>query len=260
VIFRMSGVPCYVGKGTGYRWRQHTKHATNRHLIAIFNKEGLDLPCVKVAQGLTDGEACALERTLIAVLGRVRDGGPLVNQTDGGDGMEGYRHQPQSIARLKASWQNAECKKRRLAGLEATRGRKHTPEGIAKLKARVISEETKARMRASSTARFAATADEREKKRAARKAERGTGRKVGGQKGYKHSAESRANMAAAQKGRACPQSTRQAVAQANRKRVISDETRHKMSETRRGRALTPEHCLAISEGKRRKPAELRESA
>ena len=102
VIFRQSGVPCYVGKGLPGRELEHGKYGShNRRLRRIYAKEG-DLPVVVVREGLTDDEACALEIELIAVIGRHDLGrGPLVNMTDGGETTVGMV--PSSETRRKIS-------------------------------------------------------------------------------------------------------------------------------------------------------------
>jgi hypothetical protein len=89
VIFRENGAPCYVGKGRKGRWLDHQRKAHNPHLRRIYAKAGGALPVAKVRVDLTDTEACATEIALIAAIGRGRDG-PLVNMTDGGDGLKGW--------------------------------------------------------------------------------------------------------------------------------------------------------------------------
>jgi hypothetical protein len=89
VYFRPNGVPCYVGLGgTTNRWLWHEKEPTNAHLWNIIQKAGGSLPKLKVREGLTKAEAIETEKALINAIGR-RDlkSGPLVNRTDGGDGI-----------------------------------------------------------------------------------------------------------------------------------------------------------------------------
>lgn len=122
VLFRPSGLPCYVGKGQGDRWLEHERGATNPHLENIIKKskaEGRTLFRGKVAEGLTKADAFALEMRLIKEIGRAATGGPLVNLTDGGDGPSGYRHTEET--------------KRRVG--EAGKGRHHTPEAREKIRA-----------------------------------------------------------------------------------------------------------------------------
>lgn len=94
VLFRpWDGSPFYVGKGKGRRWLDHKHGRRNRHLVNIFNKAtslNLDIPKVKVRQNLTETEAFEIEKALIAAIGRKKNGGPLVNGTDGGEGTAGH--------------------------------------------------------------------------------------------------------------------------------------------------------------------------
>lgn len=141
VIFRLDGSPCYVGKGRGNRLHNHDTRSTNPHLtniVAKVKKLGKELPKVKIRQNLTDEQAFAIEVALIAAIGRKANGGPLVNMTDGGDGLLN----PSAETRAKMS---AKAKARSL-----------TPEGRARILAMVKlsasgpkSLETRAKMSAS---------------------------------------------------------------------------------------------------------------
>jgi hypothetical protein len=112
VIFRPDGRPCYVGKGQGGRWEVHFRNARNKHLSNIVAKAGGELPVVKVREHLTESEAFETEVAWIAALGRKKDGGPLVNATDGGEGVSGLVFSVETLARLsetrKALWQDPE--------------------------------------------------------------------------------------------------------------------------------------------------------
>jgi hypothetical protein len=91
IYFRLDGSPCYVGKGTGNRWLHHDgrKGSSNRHLARIIAKAGGTLPKVKVRDGLTNEQATQIEIAFIKAIGREVNGGPLVNMSDGGEGMAG---------------------------------------------------------------------------------------------------------------------------------------------------------------------------
>lgn len=91
---RLDGTPCYVGKGKGARWKHRGRYGRNKHFLHIHaqaKREGLALPCIKLAEGLTEPEAMQVERDLILLVGRTENGGPLVNLTDGGDGTSGRK-------------------------------------------------------------------------------------------------------------------------------------------------------------------------
>lgn len=90
IYFRPTGVPCYVGKGRRHRWLAHLQRETNPHLGNIIRANGGDLPRLKVREGLTEAEAVEAEIAFIAAIGREANGGPLVNLTDGDDGMSGH--------------------------------------------------------------------------------------------------------------------------------------------------------------------------
>lgn len=77
-------MPFYIGKGKGYRWMH--RGTTNRHARNIINLGGCY--CEKYAENLTEVEAFKIERELIAECGR-EPLGPLVNLTDGGEGISG---------------------------------------------------------------------------------------------------------------------------------------------------------------------------
>lgn len=145
ILFRPNGIPCYVGKGIADRWLVHEKKARNPHLAAIIAKAGGSIPRVKIREGLTDAEACETEIAFIAAIGRKVNGGPLVNMTDGGDGVRGSTHTKSAEARAKIS--------------AAHKGRKFSPERIAEMSARQLgkpsprkgaklSEQTKAKVSA----------------------------------------------------------------------------------------------------------------
>lgn len=90
VIFRPNGTPCYVGKGCGHRDRVHeVKGSHNAHLNSIIRLGGGSLPTIRFRSDLTADESFDLEKLLIRVIGRETCGGPLVNQSDGGEGPNG---------------------------------------------------------------------------------------------------------------------------------------------------------------------------
>lgn len=104
ILFRPDGRPCYVGKGCGKRDKKHEKYGShNPHLKAIIENAGGSLPAIRYRDGIQDTEAHSLERILIAAIGREIHGGPLVNQTDGGEGVSGVIRSPETIARMSAA-------------------------------------------------------------------------------------------------------------------------------------------------------------
>lgn len=104
VIFRPNGIPCYIGKGRKGRWKQHFKGSHNKRLRRVFAQSGGDLPIVKVRERLTNVEACAAEIALIRAVGRQDIGtGPLVNFTDGGEGLLGHIPTPETRSKRSAA-------------------------------------------------------------------------------------------------------------------------------------------------------------
>jgi NUMOD3 motif-containing protein len=124
------GSPYYIGKGKGMRAYQRTRSGRKpppaRSQIVI------------VADNLSEVEAFAREKALIAFYGRVSKGGCLHNLTDGGEGVSGatWKRKPLTLQQRanmarpgKSHLQTAETREKiRLANL----GRKDSPERIEK--------------------------------------------------------------------------------------------------------------------------------
>jgi hypothetical protein len=108
--FVFSCEPFYIGKGSGTRPLVHLREARtgkhhNQYKVNKINKilaAGLRVPILNIQEGLTNAEALELEKTLIAVIGRKPDGGPLTNITSGGEGF----NNPTPEARKKVSDRN----------------------------------------------------------------------------------------------------------------------------------------------------------
>jgi hypothetical protein len=136
VLFRpWDGSPLYVGKGKGDRWLHHRRpkpRFANKHFLAVINKArelGLEVPCLKIRDNLTEAEAFAIEAAFIAAIGRGNDG-PLVNATAGGEGTSGLPKSSQTRAKLRAAnlgnqnskgrKESAETRTKRVATFKAT--------------------------------------------------------------------------------------------------------------------------------------------
>ena len=129
-LFREEGgEPFYVGKGTRNRWAGHEKDALaggSSHKARIIRKiiiELSHLPKKKIAEGLTEEEAFALEVRLIADIGRYPNG-PLVNKTDGGDGVSGFKfseeQNKQNAKRAVDYWKDPIIRANMMAGVDKT--------------------------------------------------------------------------------------------------------------------------------------------
>lgn len=262
VYFRpWDGSPCYVGKGKGRRWVHHEKWATNRHLANIIAKAGGDVPKIKVRENLTEAQACEIEMTLIAAIGRLDLGtGPLVNMTDGGEGMSGYRHSPEARAKLKASWVDRPDRQEKLAQLQISRP--HSEATLAKLRNKKVSTSARANMSVAQRTRCA-NPEELARRRAAKL---GTSVSVETRAKIRVSllgrivtAETRAKISAVHKGRKKPKLSAEhkaKISAAGLGRRHTAETKEKVAAAKRDKPLSAEHRAAISATKTGKPGHL----
>jgi hypothetical protein len=239
VLFRETGEPFYVGKGANGRWLKHEFDARNGakgHRFSIIRKlqaRGLDVPKVKLHEGLTEQVAHAYEIALIAAIGRRHEGGPLANETAGGEGASdpspetrekigartrGKRHSPEHAAKLAAMLRLRNASPEHVAKVSAAnQGKKHSPETRARLSATHLGQKRSPE----SVAKTAAALRGREK-----------------------SLEHRAKIAAANRGRNLELSA------ANRGRKNSPETIAKMRESARRRGISSETLTKMAIGRR----------
>lgn len=133
--FHPCGAPCYIGKGRGDRWKAHlTKSAChNSHLRRIVTKAGGEIPHVKLHVGLTNERATEYEIALISAIGR-KPNGPLVNMTDGGEGIVGISDSTRRLLSEKAARRKWSVEQRAMLSA-AHIGKTQSPESIAKRKA-----------------------------------------------------------------------------------------------------------------------------
>jgi len=134
-----TGVPCYIGKGhtkKGYN-RSKVKHTHNTNVHAMEKEQGITIIMLK--EHLSEVDAFLWEMHYIKEIGRLDLGtGPLLNQTDGGDGAAGHRQTPE--AKEKQS-------KAMMGEKNPFFGKTHTPEFKEKqskaMTGRIVSPETK---------------------------------------------------------------------------------------------------------------------
>ena len=96
ILFDWLGIPRLVGKGKGNRVASHwkcfdpTSWRKNEFVEITWIMLG-EIPYIKVVENVTEKEAFAAEIALISAIGREDQGkGPLLNRTDGGEGVSGY--------------------------------------------------------------------------------------------------------------------------------------------------------------------------
>lgn len=209
VYFRPNGVPCYVGKGRGRRWLAHLAKSPNRHLTAIIKASGGDLPILKIREGLTDSEAFLIEVAFINAIGRKANGGPLVNQTDGGDGSAGRKMTTEEKRKRREILNRPETKeKMRISHL----GKPSPRKGIK------ASQETCEKLRIASTGRVQSPET--------------IAKRVDKTRGLKRTPEFGTESSKRQIGK-----------------KISDETRLKMSIAKKGYQQSEAHKAAIKKGR-----------
>jgi group I intron endonuclease len=95
--------PFYIGKGKGERYKSHLlqyKLNIKSHLsskIKRLKSIGFEPHIEKIFQELTESQSFDFEKKLILKLGKRKDKtGPLVNITDGGEGVSGLKHSEES--------------------------------------------------------------------------------------------------------------------------------------------------------------------
>ncbi len=82
------GTPFYIGKGR--KKRAHSKHGRSKFWNSIIVNHGFLV--VIISDNLTEDQAFIHEKRFIAFYGRKdRGNGPLINLTDGGEGLSGHK-------------------------------------------------------------------------------------------------------------------------------------------------------------------------
>lgn len=186
-VFRPDGRICYIGKGTGQRWKRHDARAKrNPHYAAILENAGGNLPVVIISSGLSDKKAYEIEALLTRIIGLEKDGGPLVNCGHGGvGGPSGVVHSAEwrRIRSLRAAeaWQKPEVRSKLLRAGRKRSGNPNpkTQEFKTAMSIRLkgnthtlghkASEETRAKMSAALTGKKRSTEQRSRMREAARK-------------------------------------------------------------------------------------------
>lgn len=135
--------PFYIGKGKSQRLNDHTSLCTHNPFkarkIAKIERSGAEIICINKKSKLTEKQALDLEINLIEKIGR-RDMklGPLINLTDGGEGLTN----PSKLTREKIG--------KASIGRQAFLGKTHTDEAKRKIglasTGRIFSDKTRKKM------------------------------------------------------------------------------------------------------------------
>lgn len=239
ILCRENGEPFYVGKGRRDRWEQHekpylprAKNIRKERLCAKLMRTLGFIPKKKIAEGLCEREAHALERKTIASIGRGKNG-PLLNLTEGGEGFSDPT--PESKAKfkisMKAARQRPGYKEKISAAIKAVRS---TPESRA-----LTSKLSKERLQ-----------DPEIKKKwfevfylGSIRPEAAEKRRISLIKAYEDPLL-RAKISAVHKGKRKSAATRVKMSQAQKNR--SPETNEKIAASRRGKKRSPEIRLTLS--------------
>lgn len=204
----------YVGKGSGDRC--YKKIGRNQHWHNIVNYAGFTVRMI--VEDISEDLALELEIELIKELREL--GIPLVNYTDGGDGISGYKHTDEARAKMsekktgvKLEPFSEEHKQKIGAAMTGSNNPRYDKE---------ITDEHRARLVASAKAKVFTDEHRRNLSKAL------TGRK--------HSEETRKKIGEAGKGRQSP----------NLGKKMSDEQKKKISDSLKGNKLSKEHKKKIS--------------
>lgn len=258
-LFRDDGRIFYIGKGNKGRWGCHVIRARagepghRSNIIRDMQARGVEMPKVKLHKGLTEAVAHKYEVALIKAIGRYPFG-PLVNLTNGGDGISGHIHSPETIALMSMRKQGHSVSPESRAKMSAARlGRKASLEERAKLSVahRGIKRSAEAIAKTVAahrgTKRSAETCAKISASQLGRTASSETRAKMSAsQIGRIHTPEAREKISAAHRGKTISLEQRAQISEANRRRKPSPETRAKIATGNRGKTQSPEARAAIS--------------
>lgn len=195
----------YVGVGKEDK-RAHDKRGRNKHWHHIVNKVGYSIEII--AEGITWEEACQKEKELIEYYGRKDLGlGPLVNMTDGGEGVPGIKRSPFSKEH-KQKMANAKIGKK-------------------------LSEEHKQKMSLGHKNRFNSGHEYKKNRKS--------------QSLSKEHKEKISKSLSGRKGIPCSEEHKQKLSNSLKGKKRSEETRRKLSDVNKGKKLSEEHKQKISE-------------
>lgn len=153
-IDNLEGVPVYIGKGGGDRYRDRLWGKRNPQITALIKAAQTRKP-VRVASDLRETDAFAEEARLIALHGRADLGaGTLLNLTDGGLGQRGrivpLKHRAKIAAFARTRTHTPETRAKMSA---AKKGKPKSPEHVANVVAALRRPEVREKLAAASRER-----------------------------------------------------------------------------------------------------------
>lgn len=121
----------YVGIGA-HKKRAFSRSSRNKYWYHIANKHGFKV--VITHDNLIWEEACSIEKYLISFYGKFKDGGSLVNLTDGGDGVFGIKQSEYSKKRShEVHFGSKRSEEHRRAISQKLKGRVFTKDTLLKM-------------------------------------------------------------------------------------------------------------------------------
>jgi len=201
----------YIGKGYGNR--AYFKRRRNKFWNNIINKYG-DPIIIIVKKNISEKYAFILEKTYIKLFGRRNlNEGMLVNLTDGGEGLSGFKHSCESKKLI------SESKKENTYNL----GKKHT-------------EESKKKMSKSSIGKNLGNTNALGYKHSEEAKDKISEVHKGNiyMLDKKHSEETKEKISNSGKGRKHSEETKMKMSESKKGKTFSDKSKNKMSESKKG--------------------------
>jgi len=204
----------YVGKGKAGSGRSSFKHNRNPYWHNIVKKTGYTVR--KTAENIS--EKLAFEKEIQRIKELREQGVSLCNFTDGGEGISGYRHTDEGIAKITAAQTGKKFSDKTRARISASKTGEKNP-----LFGKKHSEEHRQKISEANT-------------------------------GHKTSDKVKAKISAANKGREFSEEHKRKISEVQQGKTFEErlgkekakETKKKMSEARIGRRFTKEHKKNLS--------------